>query len=403
MLNFEFSEEQKLFAESVREFGKKKIAPRAKEIEDKGKIPDDIIKGMADMGLLALTVSPEYGGADADPVLAGIAGEELGKADISCAVAVFYLVQAAWGHVFNKYGSVEAKKEILPGVTKGRKFLGIAATEPDAGSDLGGMRTTGKRSGDKYILNGEKMFISGVKEVNEQMPEGGGHLTLVKTAPELKTRGMSFFYVPLKNTKGISPTLLEDWGRKGISTGGFALKDVEVPLKYRVGEENKGFYIAMEGFDYARAIISVVCCGAAMGALEYAMTYLKQRKTFGQYIGKYEGVQFKLAEHWSKLEALKLLSYKALWMYGKEQKEKKFSRHEVTKIAAEAKTLAPMFAFEAINDAMQWFGAFGYTTECPLERGLKGVRSYYWAEGAAEIMRIIVARELLGKEFVAYR
>jgi acyl-CoA dehydrogenase len=140
-----------------------------------------------------------------------------------------------------------------------------------------------------------------------------------------------------------------------------------------------------------------------MSALEYAMEYLKMREAFGQPIARFEGVQFKLAEHWAKLDALRLLGYKSLWMYRKEQQEDSFSRFEVTKSCAEAKMLAPAFAFNAINDAIQWFGAFGYTTECPLELALKGVRSYFWAEGSLEIMKIIVARELLGKKYVAYR
>lgn len=406
MIDFEFTEEQKMFRDSVRRFCEEKIKPRVREIDSSGKIPDEIIRGMAELGLLGITLSEEYGGVGADPILAGIGGEEIGRADISCATAVFYLVQAAWGHILDRYGTNEVKEEVLPKVTRGRAFIGIATTEPDAGSDLGSMRMVARRRDGGYILNGEKMFISGVREVCEQLPEGGGHLTLAKTAPERGVRGLSFFYVPLKVgdklAKGVTPTYLEDWGRTGISTGGFALRDVEIPKSYLVGEENRGFYIAMEGYDYARAIIAAVCCGAAMSALEYAMDYLRERKAFGQPIGKYEGIQFKLAEHWSKLEAVRLLSYRALWLIHKEQRGEA-NRFEVTKVVAEAKMLAPMFAFDAINDAIQWFGAFGYTKECPLEMGLRGVRSYYWAEGSSEIMRIIVARELLGKEYVAYR
>jgi acyl-CoA dehydrogenase len=214
---------------------------------------------------------------------------------------------------------------------------------------------------------------------------------------------MSLFYIPLKGTKGITSTTFEDWGRRGISTGGFTLEDVQIPGDFLIGEQNRGFQLVMEGFDYARAIISVVCAGAAMSALEQAMEHLKQRRAFGQPIGRFEGIQFKLAEHWAKLDALRLLGYKALWMFGKEQSEGAYSRFEVTRHCAEAKLLAPRFAFEAINDAIQWFGAFGYTLDCPLELALKGVRSYYWAEGTLEILKIIVARELLGKEYVAYR
>ena len=133
------------------------------------------------------------------------------------------------------------------------------------------------------------------------------------------------------------------------------------------------------------------------------MDYLKKRKAFGQPIGKFEGIQFKLAEHWSRLEAARWLGYKALWTYDKVRSEKNITRGEVTRYCAAAKLNAAPLAFESINDAIQWFGAYGYTTDCPLELSLKAVRSYYWAEGSLEIMRIIVGRELLGREYVCYR
>ncbi len=403
MLNFEYNSEQKLIQQTVSEFVRKEISPIVRKIDEDEKIPDNIIKSLANLGLLGMTVAAEYGGLDADPLTTGIVAETLARADISCAVPTLFLVQNAWGYVLDKYGSEEAKQEILPKVVQGRAFLGIAATEPDAGSDLANIRTVAQAKGEKYVLSGEKMFISGVNEITNQLSGGGGYVTLVKTEPAKGTRGMSLFYIPIKNTKSISTTVLSDWGRKGISTGGFVLDGVEVSRENLIGEEGHGFYIAMEGFDYARGIISLVACGVAMSCLEQAMDYTKNRRAFAQPLGRFEGIQFKLAEHWAKLEAIRLLGYKALWMYGKEQKEKAFSRFEVTQLCAAAKLLAAPSAFEAINDAIQWFGAYGYTTDCPLELGLKGVRSYYWAEGALEIMKIIVARELLGKEFVAYR
>lgn len=400
MLDFDLTDEQEMIQKSVGEFCKKHIAPIVRNMENKGEIPDEIIGALSNQGLLGMTVSRQYGGIEADPITVGVVAEEIARADISCAIPTFFLVQAVWGYILDKYGKEKAKEDILPMVTKGQAFLGIGITEPDSGSDIASMKTEAKKSGGTYIINGEKMYISGVKEVISQLPEGGGHLTLVKTDRSKGTRGMSLFYIPLKNMEGISPTYLEDWGRKGISTGGFSLEDVEIPEEYLVGEENKGFYIVMEGFDFARAIISVICCGTAMSALEKAMEYLKLRKVFGQPLGRFQSIQFKLSEHWAKLDALKLLGYKALWMYGKEQREKSFNRFQVTRACAEAKMLAPTFAFEAINDAIQWFGAFGYTTECPLDMALKGVRSYCWAEGTLEVMRTIVTRELLGKEYI---
>jgi acyl-CoA dehydrogenase len=197
--------------------------------------------------------------------------------------------------------------------------------------------------------------------------------------------------------------VLEDWGRRGVSAGGFSMEGVEIPADYLIGEENKGFYLTMEGFDFARAIIGVVCCGAALSVLEQSMEYIKMRSTFGQPIAKYQGVQFKLAEHWTKLDAARLLAYRALWTYAKAHAGDRVGRFDVTRACAEAKLMAPILAFEAINDAIQWYGAFGYTSDNPMRLALEGVRSYYWAEGAMEIMRIIVARELLGKAYVAYR
>ena len=207
----------------------------------------------------------------------------------------------------------------------------------------------------------------------------------------------------IERTKKFPWNWFEEMGRKGISTGGFKLDNVHLPVTNLVGEENRGFYYAMEGFDYARAIIAAVCAGAAMSALEHGIEYIKQRKTFGTPIGRYQGIQFRLAEHYAKIDAVRLLAYRGLWMLDRELKGEPVSRFEVTKNIAEAKMLAPQWAFEAMNDVMQWFGAFGYTTECPIEMGVRGARSYLWAEGSNEIMRIIIARELLGKEYISYR
>lgn len=401
-MDFEISEEQKMIKEAVAQFAQAKIRPFIQKIDSEKKIPDFIIHGLAELGILGMTVSSEYGGLAADPVTTGMVAEELAKADFSCAVPTFFLVQCAWGFVLDKYGQKEAKEAILPWITKGQAFLGIASTEPDAGSDVANIKTRAEKKEGFYILNGEKMFISGLAEILNQLPKGGGYVTLAKTDVASGAKGISLFYVPMKGIKGISPTFLEEWGRKGISTGGFALEDVVIPENYLIGEENKGFYYAMEGFDLARALIAVVSSSAAQAALSEAIAYIKIRQAFGQPIGKFEGLQFKIAENWAKLDAVKLLGYQALWSYGEEQQGRK-SRWETTRLCAEAKMLAPVFAFEAINEAIQCFGAFGYTEECPLHLALKGVRSYFWAEGTLEIMKIIVGRELLGKEFVAYR
>ncbi len=399
MVDYKFSEEQELFRESIKEFCVNEIVPKTESLVGAKQMPEDIIKALAKFELLGMVIDPDYGGLGTDVVTAGIAAEELARADVSCAIPVLFLVETSWGHLLEKYGTEEAKKEILPNVIKGERFIGIATTESDIGSDLGSMKTKITKKGNKYVINGEKMYISGVAEA---MKYGGGHVTLAKMAPELGTRGMCMFYLPLKDTPGITPTYVEDIGREGISCGGFDIKNVEIPKHYLIGEENKGFYIVHEGYELARGLIALVCAGAASKALENGIAYIKERKAFGRPIGKYEGIQFKLADHYVRIQALRELAYKALWTYDQEI-QGKASRFEVSMAIAMAKSVAPLWAFDAINDVMQWQGAFGYTKECEDQKAWRGVRSFTLAEGSSEIMKLIIARELLGKEFLAYR
>ena len=397
-MDYSFTEEEELFKSSVREFCETKVVPRVAELEEHNCMPKEVIKLLADFELLAMTVSPDYGGAAASAVMAGIAAEELARADPTCSIPVLFLVENAWGYLLDKYGTEEAKKEILPRVTSGEVFQGIATTEADAGSDLAGMRTLIKQEGDGYVVTGGKSYISGVREAATY---GGGHLTLAKQTPELGTRGMTLFYLPL-NVPGITVTPHQDIGREAISSGSFTIDDVRIPKHYLIGEENRGFYIVHEGYELARGLIALVCVGAASKSLENGIAYIKERKAFGRALGKYEEIQFRLAEHHTRLEAARQLGYKALWMFDREQTEGGFTRFEVSKAIAMAKMVAPVWAFDAINDVMQWQGAFGYTKECPDQKALRGVRSFTLAEGSKEIMKVIVARELLGREFIAY-
>jgi acyl-CoA dehydrogenase len=196
----------------------------------------------------------------------------------------------------------------------------------------------------------------------------------------------------------------EDMGRMAISTGGFMMKDVRVPDSYRIGEVDKGFYLTMEGFDNARILIAAVCVGAAQRALEIGIDYIKERKAFGRPIGKFEGIQFELADDWAQLQALRSLVFRTAWMQDKRYKENKFTPLEVSRMIATCKLIAPHFAFDVYKHAMIWLGAYGYTKECPLEMGLRGIMSYcVGAEGATNIQRIVIARELLGKDYIPYK
>jgi len=400
-MDFSWTEEQRLWRRGVRDFAQHEIAPRVREIDEEERIPLDIVEGMAEMGLLAPTVGEEYGGVGADWTMATIAAEELGRADISLAVPVLYLVEAAWGFIFYQYGSDELREEYLPRVTRGEAFLGIATTEPAGGSDiLGGCQTRARKDGAAWVFNGEKTYISGVRESGEW---GGIHLLLARTEPDEAAghKAFTFFALPVKGTEGVTPTFFDDMGRMGISTGGFALEDVRLPAEHQVGELNRGFYHAMEGFSAARTLIGATCVGAAEATLDMGMEHIKMRHAFGRPIASYEGVQFPLVDLYSELEGTRLSTYKAAWTMDQKYEHDAATHHDIALAAAMAKLRAPRLGFAIMNEVADWFGAMAYTKECPVEMGIRGIRSYsIGAEGTPNIMRLIIGRELLGQEFL---
>lgn len=395
-MDFEWNEEQRLWRQAVRDFAQKEISPHVREIDTAGRIPPQIIEGMARLGLLAPLCTEEVGGAGMDWTMAAIAAEELGRADISLAIPVLYLVEAAWGFVFERYGTPELKAKVLPEVTAGRAFLGIATTEPGGGSDiLGACRTKAAKQGDEWVLNGEKMYISGVRE---SLAMGGIHLLLARTNPDpsAEHRAFTFFALPLKGTPGISPTYFEDMGRMGISTGGFALEDVRLPEAHRVGELDRGFYHAMEGFSAARVLIGATCVGASEAVLELGMRHIQERQAFGLPLAAHQGISFPLADRCADLESSRLLVYRAAWIMDQKYGPGTRSHYDIALAAALAKLRAPRVGFEIMNEVADWFGAMAYTKECPVEMGIRGIRSYsIGAEGTMNVQRMIIARELL--------
>ncbi|NWG11786.1 acyl-CoA/acyl-ACP dehydrogenase [Candidatus Bathyarchaeota archaeon] len=404
-MDFSFNEEQKLFQKSLREWSQKELPlEKIREIDSKGEIPKGIIKGMADMNLLLMTVPQEHGGAEVDWITACIAAEELGYADLSIAIPVLFLVETSWGFVMDKYCTEQVREQVVRKAIKGDAFIGIASTESGGGSDIAAIKSTGRKEGNTWILNGEKTYISGTEEAKKM---GGGYFLLARTQPvqpEASHKGITAFYLPI-NTEGVEVgKRLEDMGRMAISTGSITMDNAKVPDNYRIGEEGKGFYLTMEGFDSARLLIGATCLGASQRALEIGMEYVKERKAFGSPIGKFEGIQFDLADLWAELEALRSLVYRTAWMNDEKYRNKRFTPHEVSKYISAIKLKVPPFAFKVFEHVMLWLGAWGYTKECPLEMGLRGIMSYYiGAEGALNIQRIIIARELLGREYIPYK
>ncbi|HEV2428263.1 MAG TPA: acyl-CoA dehydrogenase, partial [Thermoplasmata archaeon] len=303
-----------------------------------------------------------------------------------------------WGWLLAKRGVESTRRAVLPKVCDGSAFLGIATTEPGGGSDLARMRTEARRTPDGFVVSGEKSFVSGVEEAKRL---GGGHLTLARDA---EGEGFHFLYIPT-NSDGISTQRFENMGRMGISTGSLHYDRVHVPSDHLLGEAGRGFEYALEGFQVARTFVSAACVGAAERALEIGTEYVRQRPVFGQPLGKFEAIQFELVDQYVAIEAVKWQCRRAAWLLDRYPFRGDDShRSEVDRAVAAVKLTAPPLAFETVKKVMMWFGAAGYTRDVGLERGLRGIMSYLvGAEGGLNVMRIILGRELLGKEFVPYR
>ncbi|MFQ6059528.1 MAG: acyl-CoA dehydrogenase family protein [Anaerolineae bacterium] len=405
-MEFRLSAEQELFKRMVREYCEEYVEPRSREIDDKeAGIPDEIIQGLADLGVFGVTIPEKYGGSapeGEEMTYASIAVHEIARAEMSMALPVYTLLCLGWGFLIAKYGTEQLKEEVLTRIAAGEYFAGINTTEPAGGSDIANIQTSGVYKDGKFIVNGEKAYISGVLEATEQRE--GGHITLIRTDPEAGHRGFTFIFIPA-NLPGISYSVYEDIGRMGLSTGGFVYKDVEVPEYYVLGEVNRGFYLNMEGFNLARILVSAACVGMAEKALEISRDYVTQRVLFGRPIAKFEGISFEIAEDHARLEQLKLFLQYTAWAADTCYKEPGFiTQRELSRLVSICKMTAPKLAAAIAQRCMTHLGAFGYTKDCPLGRGLRGVMSYVvGAEGGYHIQKLIIAREFIGDVAVPYR
>lgn len=410
-MDFSYTEEDEMVRQTAREFVKKYVLPKRDKISYGKKIPDEIIKAAADAGFIGFNVSERYGGAGGSISQMSIIIEELAKGDVSMALPVYVLLLNGWPFMLERYGSEEVKEEILPSITKGRTFFGIGSTEPSGGSDVMSEKSRAENLGNgKWSVSGEKVYISGVREALE-LPGGGGFLTLFRTGdPSLGSKSFTTFAFMLKDVSGriddrISPTIFNNIAREGLSTGGFAFSNIEINDKYRVGDVGKGFHIIMEGFNVARIYVAAACNGAASEAIDMGIDHLRTRNLFGHPLGRQEGLQFELSEMYAKLQSSRLLTQKAAWTLDRVYKGKeKVPMSDQNLSVSMAKMTAPPTAHEIITKVMVWHGALAYTKDTPLGAAQGGVMSYYiGAEGGINIMKLIIARELLGKEFLSYK
>jgi acyl-CoA dehydrogenase len=407
-MEFRMSDEQKAFERVVREYCQKNVEPRSREIDEaEAGIPEDMIKGLADIGVFGCTIPEEYGGSappGEEMQYASIAIREIARAELSVSLPVYTLLTIGWGGQFLKlYAREELKEEILPKLASGEWFWGVCVTEPGGGSDVAAIKSTATKKDGKFRIDGEKAYISGV---TESQVRGGGHCGLFYTDRARGIKGGMTLMALIPNMlNGVTTTTYKEMGRMGLSSGGFFYSGTEVPERYVLGEEGKGFYYCMEGFNIARALVASACLGTAEKCLEMSVDYVRQRMAFGQPIGKFEGVSFQMAEDYTRLEMLKLLLQKGCWMIDKHYSEpSSVAQKDINVVIAQCKWMAPLIAVEVAQHAIMWHGAFGYTRECSLEMALRGLMSYVaGAEGATNIMKLIVVRDAFGNDMVATR
>lgn len=381
-MDFSLSDEQRMFAESLREFSRKQLLPKYTYWDRREEFPREQWLKMGELGLLGLRVPADYGGLGTDCVTAGLAIEETARGDFNCCYGVLNCCFA--GDMLGKFATPAVKQAWLPAMAIGDKILCVGLTEPHCGSDASAIRTRATRQGDHYVLNGEKSAMT-------LLMAGDAAIVFAKTRPDAGAKGVSAFLVPL-DSPGISRHPYADMGARAIVRGSMFLDNVEVPAGNLVGPENGGFTQVMQAFDYTRALIGMMCLGAAQITIEETVDYLKGRAAFGQLLSTYQGVSFPLAEWSARIEMARWLCLRTLWL-----RDQNLAH---TREAAMCKMEAPRIAAAAAHDCMILHGHYGYTKDYPVEQRIRDLMGQEIADGTPQIMKLIVARHLFGREFV---
>ena len=378
-MDFELSQDHKVLQAAVCEFVEKEIQPIAAQIDEEHSIPDALVKKMGDMGFLGSYLPEEYGGAGLDVLAYVIVVEEVSKACGSNGVLISAHTSLACNPIY-AFGTEEQKKKWLPPLCTGESIGCLLLTEPNAGSDAAAIATMYKREGDEFVINGSKIFIT-----------NGGYLgTAVVFASSdraLKHKGISAFIVDLKSP-GV--TILKNENKLGIRgtyTTAFALDNLRVPAENLLGQEGKGFNIAMDTLNGGRIGIAAQALGIAEGAFERALAYSKERKQFDKTLSEFQAIQFKLADMYARIETSKLMTYKAAWL--------KDNQKTYTLESALCKMLASESAAYVTKEAVQIFGGYGYIVDYEVERMFRDAKITEIYEGTNEVQRIVISKLLL--------
>jgi alkylation response protein AidB-like acyl-CoA dehydrogenase len=383
-MNFDLTEEQKVWQKTVHDFVAKEVQPKAHEVDVTSEFNWTAARKMGPLGLLGLNIPEQYGGAGVDAISAAIALEEIGWGCGSTALAI-----AAHNGLGTTpivlYGSEELKQKWLPLVASGKnKLAALALTEPGAGSDLqGGVVTKTVKDGNEWVINGAKMWCTNAS-IAEYI------ITLVRTDTAGGSRSLSQILVPT-DTPGLKIGPAEKkMGLHGSPTHAVTYEDVRVPLENLIGEEGKGLQQTLSTLDGGRIGIGAISLGLAQAAFEYAVNYARERQAFGKPIAEQQAIQWMLADAATEIEVARNMLYKAAWL--------KEEGHKYNKEAAMAKMFATEIAERVCRNAIQIHGGYGYSSEYPVERLYRDARLMTIGEGTSEIQRLVIARHVLAME-----
>ena len=374
-MNFGLTREQELVRQMVREFAVNEVKPIAAEIDETERFPMENVKKMAELGMMGIPFPKELGGAGGDVLSYIITVEELSKVCGTTGVIVSAHTSLCASLLYENGTPAQKEKYLIP-LAKGEKIGAFGLTEPGAGTDAAGQQTTAVLDGDNYILNGSKIFITngGVADT---------FIVFAMTDKSQGTRGISAFIVE-KDFPGFSIGKKEDkLGIRASSTTELIFENCVVPKENLIGKEGKGFGIAMKTLDGGRIGIAAQALGIAEGAYEEAVKYMKERKQFGRPLSAFQGLQWMIAEMETKIEAAKLLVYKAAWL--------KQNKLPYSVDAAKAKLFAAEVAMDVTNKAVQIHGGYGYTKEYPVERMMRDAKITEIYEGTSEVQKMVIA------------
>jgi len=380
-MNFDLTEEQRMWQEVVHDFVAREVKPKAREVDEEARFNWEATRKMGPLGLLGLNIPEDYGGAGVDAISSAIAIEELGWGCGSTALAIAAHNGLGTAPIV-LFGSEDQKQRLLPGVASGQgKLTALALTEPDAGSDLkGGVRTHAERQGDEWVVNGAKMWCTNASIADYIV-------TLLRTDPRGGSHSLSLIVVPTE-AKGLHIGPAEKkMGLKGSPTHAVTYQDVHVPVENLIGEEGQGLTYTLSVLDGGRIGIGALSVGLAQAAFEEAVRYAKERETFGKPIANHQAIQWMLAEAATEIQTARLMVYYAAWL--------KSLGRPFNKEAAMAKMFATEMAERVCRNAIQIHGGYGYSREYPVERIYRDARLMTIGEGTSEIQRLVIARHVL--------